>query len=99
LVWKSGLDSWIVAGEVSGLFTELFQFHDGPAEIDRSPGEDSERGEYKGSFRERARSNKKFRPDVFLPLVVFGLLAIHESMILSQHQISYQSHGLAVVNA
>ena len=31
--------------------------------------------------------------------VVFGMLAIHESIILSQHQINYVSHGLAVVNA
>ena len=31
--------------------------------------------------------------------VVFGMLALHESIILSQHQIYYVSHGLAVVNA
>ena len=31
--------------------------------------------------------------------LVFGLLAIHQSIILSQYKIDYQSHGLAVVNA
>ena len=31
--------------------------------------------------------------------IVFGLLAVHESMILSQHQLSYQAHGLAIINA
>jgi|SRR5271169_1620105 len=31
--------------------------------------------------------------------LVFGLLAIHQSIILSQYQIDYQSHGLAVINA
>jgi len=31
--------------------------------------------------------------------LVFGLLALHESVILSQHKIDFQSHSLAVVNA
>ena len=31
--------------------------------------------------------------------IVFSLLAIHELMILSQHQLSYQAHGIAIVNA
>ena len=31
--------------------------------------------------------------------VVFGVLALHELIILSQHRINYVSHGLAVVNA
>jgi hypothetical protein len=30
---------------------------------------------------------------------VFGLLTVHEALVLSQHQIAYHSHGLAVVNA
>ena len=31
--------------------------------------------------------------------IVFGMMAIHESIILSQHQINYVAHGFAVVNA
>jgi len=31
--------------------------------------------------------------------VVFGMLAVHESIVLAQHQINYQFHGLAIVNA
>jgi hypothetical protein len=30
--------------------------------------------------------------------IVFGLLAIHESIILSQHKINYQPHGFAPAN-
>jgi hypothetical protein len=35
---------------------------------------------------------------LYLPLV-FGLLAIHQSIILSRYKIDYQSHGFAVINA
>jgi len=31
--------------------------------------------------------------------VVFGLFAVHESIVLSQHQINYQFHGFAFINA
>ena len=31
--------------------------------------------------------------------VIFGMLAVHESIVLSQHQISYRFQGLAIVNA
>ena len=31
--------------------------------------------------------------------LVFGLLAVHQSIILSQYQIDYRSHGLAFLNA
>ena len=31
--------------------------------------------------------------------VVFGLLAVHESFVLSQHRIDFQPHGLAFINA
>ena len=31
--------------------------------------------------------------------LVFGLLAVHELLVLSQHQISYVPHGLAFINA
>ena len=31
--------------------------------------------------------------------VVFGMLAVHELIVLSQHQINYRFHGLAIVNA
>jgi hypothetical protein len=51
-------------------------------------------------FKTRAKDQIKDFALMFLYLwIVFGMLAIHESIILSQHQINYVSHGLAVVNA
>ena len=95
-VWKPGLASWVAAGEVSGLFADSFQIRDEPRQADRSAGEASE----KPKFKERAKDQIKNFALMFLYLwVVFGMLAIHESIVLSQHNISYVSHGLAVVNA
>lgn len=94
-VWKSGLDSWIAAGEVSG----LFQFTKEPEQLDRGIDEDSET-HWKRNLKERAKDQIRNFTLMFLYLwIVFGMLAIHESIVLSQHQINYQSHGLAVVNA
>ena len=31
--------------------------------------------------------------------VIFGMLAVHESIVLAQHQIDYRFHGLAFINA
>jgi hypothetical protein len=99
-VWKPGLESWIAAGEVSGLFTESVQFLQEPAQLDRSVGEEGGTQNKKHNLKERAKDQIRNFALMFLYLwVVFGMLAIHESMVLSQHQINYQSHGLAVINA
>ena len=99
-VWKSGFDSWISAGEVSGLFTDSVQFTREPAQLDRGIGVDSGTQDRKRNLKERAKDQIRNFTLMFLYLwVVFGMLAIHESIVLSQHQINYQSHGLAVVNA
>jgi len=99
-VWKPGLDSWIAAGNVSGLFTESVRFRNVPAQINRSVSEESAKQEQKHNFKERAKDQIRDFTLMFLYLwVVFGMSAIHETIILSQHQINYVSHGLAVVNA
>jgi hypothetical protein len=84
-IWKPGLAAWIAAGDVSGLFAE-------PAQIKTEPAQ--------RNFKTRAKDEMKTFGLMFLYLwIVFGLLAVHESMILSQHQLSYQVHGLAIINA
>jgi hypothetical protein len=99
-VWKTGLDSWIAAGEVHGLFTESAQSLKEPAQLETSIGKKSETQDRKSNLKERVKDQAKDFTLMFLYLwLVFGMLAIHESIILSQHQINYQSHGLAVVNA
>jgi hypothetical protein len=99
-VWKPGLDTWIAARDVSGLFTEPVQFRNEATQLNRSVGEQSETQQHKHNLKERAKDQLSNFTLMFLYLwVVFGLLAIHESLILSQHQIAYQAHGFAVVNA
>jgi hypothetical protein len=99
-VWKRGLESWIAAGDVPGLFAEPAQSRHEPAQRNRGAAEKSETRESKPGFKERAKHQvKNFTLMFFYLWVVFGMLAIHESIVLSQHQIAYVSHGLAVINA
>jgi hypothetical protein len=99
-VWKPGLASWIAAGEVSGIFAKPPQARNEPRQINRSDGEPGDKPQSKQNFKEKAKDQIKNFALMFLYLwVVFGMLAIHESIILSQHRIGYVSHGLAVVNA
>ena len=57
-------------------------------------------GKSKPNFKDRAKDQIKDFALMFLYLwIVFAMLAVHKSIILSQHQINYVSHGLAVVNA
>ena len=52
------------------------------------------------TFQERAKDQIKNFVLMFVYLwVVFGMLAVHKSIVLSQHQINYRFHGLAIVNA
>jgi hypothetical protein len=96
-IWKPGLDTWIAAGDLSDLFPGSSQVDDEAQQINRNDGE---RTKPKHDFKERARDQIKNFSVMFLYLwVVFGMLAIHESFVLSQHQIHYVAHGLAVINA
>jgi hypothetical protein len=98
-VWKPGLAAWIAAGDVSGLFAKPVQIQTEPAQLNGNSAEDENRNAQR-HFKERAKDQIKNFGLMFLYLwIVFGLLAVHESMILSQHQLSYQAHGLAIVNA
>jgi hypothetical protein len=99
-VWKPGLDAWTPAGDVPGLFAEASQFRDETMQLNRSVVEESTAPETKHGFKDKAKDQIRNFTLMFLYLwVVFGMLAIHESIILAQHQIAYVSHGLALVNA
>jgi hypothetical protein len=99
-IWRPGLEQWISARNVSGLFPAPAQLRDEPAQINPTVGEERGGREYKRTLKERVLDSIKTFMQMFLYLwLVFGLLAVHESIILSQYQIDYQSHGLAVINA
>jgi hypothetical protein len=99
-VWKPGLASWVAASDVSGIFVESAQLRREPRQVNRSDGNESQKPTPKPDFKKRAKDQIKSFGLMFLYLwVVFGMLALHESIILSQHQINYVWHGFAVVNA
>jgi hypothetical protein len=99
-VWRPGLERWIAARNVTDLFSAHAQLRDEPAEINLIVGEERGERDHKRNLKERILDSIKTFTQMFLYLwLVFGLLAIHELIILSQHQIDYKSHGLAVVNA
>jgi hypothetical protein len=55
---------------------------------------------HRSNFIEKAETQiKDFAIMFFYLWVVFGLLAVHESFVLSQHRIDFRSHGLALINA
>ena len=94
-VWKPGLASWVAAGEVSGLFSKSSS-----RQLNQSEGEPSEERESKPNFKARAQGQIKDFVMMFVYLwIVFGMLALHESIVLSEHKINFVAHGLAVVNA
>jgi len=99
-VWRHGLEQWMAAKDVPGLFEPTAQLHDGPEPNNRAVSEERRGLEYKRSLKERLLDSVKTFVLMFMYLwLVFGLLALHESVIMSQNKIDYQSHGLAVVNA
>ncbi len=96
-VWRPGLEQWISARDVSSLFPA--QLRDEPEQTNLPAGE--KQGEQNTrTLKERALESIKTFIQMFLYLwLVFGLLAVHQSIILSQYQIDYRSHGLAFLNA
>jgi len=99
-VWRHGLEQWIVARDVAGLFSVHAQLRDKPDQLDRTVREQDDEGEYRRTLKERIVDSIKTFFQMFIYLwLVFGLLAIHESIILTEYQIDYQSHGLAAVKA
>ncbi|HKM88153.1 MAG TPA: hypothetical protein VJX48_06080 [Xanthobacteraceae bacterium] len=71
-----------------------------PPQIDLGAGAEGETPESKHGIKERAKDQIKNFVLMFIYLwAVFGMLAVHESIVLSQHQINYRFHGLAFVNA
>ena len=99
-VWRYGLAQWIAAREVSGLFTTPAQLIDESAQVNITVDEGRGVQEHISTLKERVLDSIKTFIQMFLYLwLVFGLLAIHQSIILLQYQIDYQSHGVAVINA
>jgi hypothetical protein len=99
-IWRPGLEQWISAIEVSGLFSPSAQQRDERAQATPIVDEEHDEQEHSRTLKERVLDSIKTFIQMFLYLwLVFGLLAIHQSIILSQYQIDYRSHGLAVLNA
>jgi hypothetical protein len=99
-IWRPGLAAWIAAGDVSGLFAGPVPIQTGLVQRSRNSGAEDESRKAQGGFKGHAKDQiKNFGLMFFYLWIVFGLLAVHESMILSQHQLSYQAHGIALVNA
>jgi hypothetical protein len=98
-IWKPGLTAWILAGDLSALFAGSGPIQTEPAQLN-GKGSAEENREAQTDFKGRAKDQLKKFAVMFLYLwIVFGLLAVHESMILSQHELSFQAHGVAIVNA
>lgn len=104
-VWQPGLDSWITAENVTGLFPALSPYSSKPSaskpgQLDRRAHEAKGTREPNRNLKERAKDQiKNFALMFFYLWIVFGLLAIHQSIILSQYRIDSLAHGLAIVNA
>ena len=99
-VWKPGFDAWVAAGDLPSIFAVPAQFHNEPTQPTQDISEQNETRDRKHGLKERAKDQLRNFALMFLYLwIVFGLLAVHESFVLSQHQIAYHSHGFAIVNA
>ena len=99
-VWTPGLASWVAAGEISGLFAQSSQSRNEPAQAKSDAGAAGGNSASERNLKKRAAEQIKSFTLMFLYLwVVFGMLAIHESIILSQHNINFVAHGLAFINA
>jgi hypothetical protein len=97
-VWKPGLNSWIAAREVSNLFAEPVRKE--PARPTQSADGKNRGPQHQKNLKERAKHQlRDFAIMFFYLWVVFGLLVVHKSVILSQHQIDFQPYGLAFINA
>jgi GYF domain 2 len=97
-VWRPGLEQWILAGDVSGLFPAP-ALGDEPEQTHLLAGE-TQSEQNTRTLKEKVLESIRTFIQMFLYLwLVFGLLAVHQSIILSQYQIDYRSHGLAFLNA
>ena len=97
---KPGSSSWIPAADLSGLFVEPAPRRREPQPSVRETDDETALGGATSAFKERAKHQIKDFLLMFVYLwIVFGMFALHESIVLAQHHISYASHGLAVVNA
>jgi hypothetical protein len=71
-----------------------------PVPINRTASAEREKRQSKTNLKERAKDQIRNFTLMFVYLwVVFGMLVVHESIVLAQHQIDYRFHGLAVINA
>jgi hypothetical protein len=78
------------------------QAGNGPVRANVAAGdrEDSKRNAPKRSLKQRTSHEAKRLVAMFLYLwVLFGLFALHESIVLAKHDIDYSAYGFAVINA
>ncbi len=70
------------------------------ARTGRNAGGQGDKQASKRNFKERATDQLRDFALIFVYLwIIFGMLVVHESIVLSQHQIDYRFHGLAFINA
>lgn len=99
-IWRPGLENWMPAADVAGLFARSAAPRHEPQQAARGVAGTEQKPDGKSDYKARAKSQlKDFALMAFYLWIVFGLLALHESIILAEHQISYVAHGLAVINA
>ena len=97
-VWNPGLADWIAAGDVPALFA--VPFPNKPASSNRNAAGRTSKSNNRPNVIDKAKTQiKDFAVMFFYLWVVFGLLAVHELFVLSQHHIDFQPHGLAFINA
>jgi len=99
-VWRPGLAKWILARDVFDLFPAPLQERTESTQYNPIVSEKYGEREHTHTLKGRVVESIKTFLQMFLYLwLVFGLLAVHQSIILSQYQIDYRPHGLAVLNA
>jgi hypothetical protein len=70
------------------------------AQIAQSSGTPGDKPASQRNLKARAKDQIRNFVLMFVYLwVMFGMLAVHESIVLAQHQIDYRFHGLAIINA
>ena len=70
------------------------------AQIGQSNGTLGDEPASRRDLKERAKDQIRNFALMFVYLwVMFGMMTLHESIVLAQHNIDYRFHGLAVINA
>jgi hypothetical protein len=102
LIWRPGWDQWVSAQEIPGLFPGHEQTSARSYDAKTLPvgGHAAAKKTEKRTLKERARDETKTFLLMFIYLwLIFGMFALHESVVLEKQGVDYQSHGFAFINA